>query len=64
MKATRIATVIVGLCAATQLALLFYSISHPSFNDWVTASFVFTIVIYPLVFAYHTTQMKKIKSNS
>jgi hypothetical protein len=32
-----------------QLALLFYSISHPSIRKWVTVSFLISIVLYPTI---------------
>jgi hypothetical protein len=58
VNATITAVSVVVICAIAQLILLFYSISHPSFSDWVTISFVITIVFYPLVFAYHAKRMK------
>jgi hypothetical protein len=49
---------VVVICFAIQLTLLFYSFSHPSVNDLVTASFLFIMVIHAAVFEYHAHKMK------
>jgi hypothetical protein len=56
--ATKKAIAAVALCAVLQLSLWFYSLSHPSVSDLVTASFLFVIVFYPAVFEYHARKMK------
>jgi hypothetical protein len=57
-SATKKAICIIVTYAVIQLALLFYSISHPSIDDLVTDSFLFVIIIYPAVFRYHAHKMK------
>jgi hypothetical protein len=56
--ARRRAIAAVALSAVLQLSLWFYSLSHPSVSDLVTASFLFVIVFYPAVFEYHARKMK------
>jgi len=46
----------VVICFAIQLTLLFYSFSHPSVNNLVTASFLFIMIIHAAV--YHAHKMK------
>ena len=63
-NATTKAIAAIAVSAMTQLALLFYSVSHPSADALVTASFLFSIVFYPAVFEYHTNEMKASKQRS
>jgi hypothetical protein len=51
----------IAICAMIQLALLFYSVSHPSASALVTASFLFVVVFYPVVFEYHAHKVKASK---
>jgi hypothetical protein len=39
------------------------SVFHPSADDLVTESFLFTVVFYPLIFGYHDHKMKASKRN-
>lgn len=64
MSATTEAVSVVAICAIVQLTLLFCSISHPSISDWVTISFVITVALYPIVFAFHAKQIKACKERS
>jgi hypothetical protein len=57
-NATTKAIAAIAVCAMIQLGLLFYSVSHPSASDLVTASFLFIMVFYPIVFEYHARKMK------
>jgi hypothetical protein len=63
-NATAKAVSVIAIFSLAQLTLLFYSISHPSISDWVTISFVISIVFYPMVFAYHAKRMKARKGRS
>jgi hypothetical protein len=64
LDATIRAVSVLAIYAIAQLTLWFYSISHPSFDDWVTISFIIAIVFYPMVFAYHAKRMKACKERS
>jgi hypothetical protein len=64
VNATTKAVSVVAIFSLAQLTLLFYSISHPSIDDWVTISFVISIVFYPVVFAYHGKRIKDWKDRS
>ena len=63
-NATTRAIAAIAVCALIQLALLFYSVSHPSADALVTASFLFIMVFYPVVFEYHARKMKASKRRS
>jgi hypothetical protein len=52
------AIAIVAIRAIIQLTLLFYSVSHPWASSLVTASFLVTIVYYPVVSEYQAYKMK------
>jgi hypothetical protein len=64
VNATTKAVSVIAIFGIAQLTLLFYSISHPSISDWVTVSFVISIVLYPMVFAYNAKRMKGCKERS
>jgi predicted membrane channel-forming protein YqfA (hemolysin III family) len=64
VNATAKAVSLVAIFGIAQLTVLFYSISHPSISDWVTFSFVISVVLYPMVFAYHDERMKACKERS
>lgn len=59
-NATTKAIAAIALCAI-QLALWFYSVSHPSASALATASFLFIVVFHPIVFEYHAHKMKASK---
>lgn len=59
-----VAVSVVAIFGIAQLTLLFYSISHPSINDWLTTSFVISIVFYPIVIEHHARRMKACKERS
>jgi hypothetical protein len=63
-NATAKAIAAIAVSAMIQLALLFYSVSHPSADALVTASFLFIVVFYPAVFEYHANKMKASKRRS
>jgi len=60
-NATTKAIAAIALCAMIQLALWFYSVSHPSASALATASFLFIVVFHPIVFEYHAHKMKASK---
>lgn len=57
-KVTKQAVCAVVAFAAVQVALVFYSTSHPSVNSLITASCVLSIVLYPAIGRYHERKMR------